>query len=176
MTISELHNRLLYVKHGGVPLPLPRSSVRYSTQGSAVSGGVRGDLRVTVRASPRGVPHPSSAPQPVGMPLEGLGPLQNRVHHPYPSVLPLMTRCRSLHRRALSLSLWGWRHGCVALYGWGSVVCARPRDDGYAFLGHQQCLHRIPILRGWTSGFLVGIALVLRAPLWDHSSWKWMRS
>ncbi len=27
--------------------------------------GVRGDLRITVRASPRGVPHPSSAPQPV---------------------------------------------------------------------------------------------------------------
>ncbi len=34
----------------------------------------------------------------------GLGPLQSKVHHPFPSVLPLMTRCRSLHRRALSLS------------------------------------------------------------------------
>ncbi len=73
MTISELRNRLRYVKHGGVPLPLPRSSVRPGIRGGAVSGGVRGDLRVTVRASPRGVPHPSSAPQPVGLPLEWAG-------------------------------------------------------------------------------------------------------
>ncbi len=71
MTISELRNRLRYVKHGGVPLP--RSGVRPGTRGAAASGGVRGDLRITVRASPRGVPHPSSAPQPVGLPLERAG-------------------------------------------------------------------------------------------------------
>ncbi len=47
MTISELCNRLRYVKHGGVPLP--RSSVRPGTRGGAASGGVRGDLRITVR-------------------------------------------------------------------------------------------------------------------------------
>ncbi len=34
----------------------------------------------------------------------GLGPLQSGVHHPFPSVLPLTTRCRSLHRRVSSLS------------------------------------------------------------------------
>ncbi len=51
MTISELHNRLHYVKYGRVPLPLLRSSIRSGIQGGAVSGGVRGDLRVTVRAS-----------------------------------------------------------------------------------------------------------------------------
>ncbi len=73
MTISELRDRLRYVKLGGVPLPLPRSGVRPGTRGAAASGGVRGDLRITVRASPRGVPHPSSAPQPVGLPLERAG-------------------------------------------------------------------------------------------------------
>ncbi len=38
-----------------------------------MSGGVRGDFRITVRASPRGVPDPSSALQPVGLPLERAG-------------------------------------------------------------------------------------------------------
>ncbi len=42
MTISELRNRLRYVKHGGVPLP--RSSVRPGTRGGAASGGVRSDF------------------------------------------------------------------------------------------------------------------------------------
>ncbi len=73
MIISELHRRLRYVKHGGVPLPLPQSGVRPGTRGAAASGGVRGDLRITVRASPRGVPHPSSTPQPVVLPLERAG-------------------------------------------------------------------------------------------------------
>ncbi len=63
MTISELH--------GGVPLP--RSSIRPGTRGGVVSGGVRGDLRIMVRASPSGVPHPSSTPQPVELPMEHAG-------------------------------------------------------------------------------------------------------
>ncbi len=37
-------------------------------------------------------------------------------------------------------------------------------------------LHRVPILRGWTSGFSVGVALVLSAPLRCHSFRKCMRS
>ncbi len=37
-------------------------------------------------------------------------------------------------------------------------------------------LHCIPILRGWTSGFMVGVALVLSAPLRCHSSRKCMSS
>ncbi len=73
MTISELRNRLRYVKHGGFPLPLPRSGVRPGTRGSTASGRVRGYLRITVRASPSGVPHLSSTPQPAGVPLDRNG-------------------------------------------------------------------------------------------------------
>ncbi len=73
MTISELRNRLRDVKHGGVPLPLLRSGVRPGTRGGTASGRVRGDLRITVRASPSGVPHPSSTPQPAGVPLDRTG-------------------------------------------------------------------------------------------------------
>ncbi len=42
--------------------------------------------------------------------------------------------------------------------------------------GSCEILHRIPILRGWMSGFSVGVALVLSAPLMCHSSRKCMRS
>ncbi len=78
MNISELRNRLRYVKHGGVPLPLPRSSIHPGTRGGAASGGVRGDLRITVRASPSGAPHPSSTLQPVELPKECAGPSAGR--------------------------------------------------------------------------------------------------
>ncbi len=73
ITISELRNRLRCVKHGGVPLPLLRSGVRPGSRGGTASSGVRGDLRITVRASPSGVPHPSSTPQPAGVPLVRTG-------------------------------------------------------------------------------------------------------
>ncbi len=71
MTISELRKSLRYVKHGGVPLP--RSGVRSGTWGGTASGRVRGDLRIMVRASPSGVPHLSSTPQPAGVPLDRTG-------------------------------------------------------------------------------------------------------
>ncbi len=37
----------------------------------------------------------------------------------------------------LSLSLRGWRPGCMTPFQCGSVVRARPRDDGYAFTGRR---------------------------------------
>ncbi len=104
MTISELRNRLRYVKHGGVPLPLPQFSVCPGTRGGAASGGVRGYLRVTVRASPREFLTPQALRSRWVCCWSGLGPLQNGVHHPFPLVLPLTTRYRSLHQRASSLS------------------------------------------------------------------------
>ncbi len=71
MTISELRYRLRYVKHGGVPLL--RSGVRSGTWGGTASCRVRDDLRITARASPSGVPHPSSTPQPAGVPMNRTG-------------------------------------------------------------------------------------------------------
>ncbi len=96
-----------------------------------------GDLRITVRASPSGVPHPSSSPQLAGVPLDRAGTSAVRGTPPDSYCAPLMTRCRSLHWRALSLSLWEWWLGCIAPFGCGSIVRARPRDNGYAFLGRR---------------------------------------
>ncbi len=125
-----------------------------------------GDLRITVRASPSGVPHPSSTPQLAGVPLDRAGTSAVRGTLPDSYCAPLMTRCRSLHWRALSLSLWGWWLGCVAPFGCGSIVRARPRDNGYAFLGRRalmsgSCgiLNRVPIrvpkrvVSQWGSGW-----------------------
>ncbi len=71
MTISELRNRLSNMAE--VPLPLSQSGVRSDTRGGTASSRVRGDLRSTVRASPGGAPHPSSIPQPAGVPLVRTG-------------------------------------------------------------------------------------------------------
>ncbi len=72
-----------------------------------------------------------------------------------------------------ALSLRGWRpEAALAPSGEVSVVRARPRDDGYVFPGPPRMvtgscgiLHHIPLLRGWTSGFLqLGCAGSQRPP------------
>uniref|UniRef100_A0A671QPC3 Dihydroxyacetone phosphate acyltransferase-like n=1 Tax=Sinocyclocheilus anshuiensis TaxID=1608454 RepID=A0A671QPC3_9TELE len=50
MTIAMLQSRLLLIKRGGVPLPMPRSSSSQQRRTTSVYG--QGDLRITVRASP----------------------------------------------------------------------------------------------------------------------------
>ncbi len=56
MTILELRNRLCYVKHGGVALPLPWSGVCPGTLGGAASGGPRQTRRQVQVALRRGQP------------------------------------------------------------------------------------------------------------------------
>ncbi len=97
MTISELRNRLCYVKHGGVlclchdPAFVP-------------AAGVRGDLRIT-KGFPSGAPHPSSTLQPVELPKERAGPSAGRgaprVSFGAPSDDPDVEHC--IGGRALSL-------------------------------------------------------------------------
>ncbi len=57
--------------------PLPRSGIRSGTRGDAASGEKnkkgRGDMSITVRASPSGVSHLSSTPQPAGVQLDRAG-------------------------------------------------------------------------------------------------------
>ncbi len=103
-------------------------SSRSCTEDSAMSSMAES---LCLCRNPAFVPGPGAPPRPVeseviwglqwGLPQEefltpqalrsrwccrwsGLGPLQNRVHHPFPSVLPLTTRCRSLHRRVRNSS------------------------------------------------------------------------
>ncbi len=47
--------------------------VKTGTRGITASGRIRGDLRITVKASPSGIHHPSSSPQPAGVPLDRTG-------------------------------------------------------------------------------------------------------
>ncbi len=47
-------------------------------------------------------------------------------------------RCLTCLGIQFSLSLRGWRLGCIAPFGCGSVVRTRPRDDGYAFPGRWE--------------------------------------
>ncbi len=140
MTISEL--RIDCVKHGGVPLPLPRFSVRPGTRGGAASGGVRGDW-----GSRWGLPKRSSSPLKrsaaggvavgVGWDLCRMG-YTARFLRCFPW-RPDVDCC--IGGRALSLR--GWWPGCVTPFGCGSVVRARPRDDGYAFPGRRECRARV---------------------------------
>ncbi len=81
-------------------------------RGSDASGGVRGDLRITVRAFPSGVPHPSSTPQPVGVPLDRAGISAERGTPPVSFGAPpddqmLIAALEGSLSLSLSLSLWG---------------------------------------------------------------------
>ncbi len=129
------------------------------------------DLRIMVRASPSGVPHFSSTPQLAGVPLDRAGTSAEWGIPPVFFGAPPDERMSiTLHRRTSFFSLSRDEDSCVAPFGCGNVVRARPRDNGYAFPG-RSCgiLHRVPILRGWMRGFLVEVALVLSAPLRCHS-------
>ncbi len=95
MTISELRIDSAMSNMAESLCLWPRSGVRPGTWGAAASGGVRGDLRITVRASPEEFLTPQALRSRWGCRWNGLGPLQSGVHHPFPSVLPLTTRCRS---------------------------------------------------------------------------------
>ncbi len=90
MTISELHKRLRYVKHGGVPLPLPRSSIGTALRPveSEVIWGSRWGLPQVEFLTPQALRSRWSCRR------SALGPLLDRVHHAFPSVPPLTTRCR----------------------------------------------------------------------------------
>ncbi len=72
MTISESHNRLRDVKHASAVIwHSSRQPGRRCVQWRKKKS--RGDLRITVRASPSGVPHLSSTPQPAGVTLDRAG-------------------------------------------------------------------------------------------------------
>ncbi len=157
--------KLRCVKHGGVPMPLPRFSVRPGTRpGGAASGGVRGDW-----GSRWGLPKRSSSP--LKRSAAGTG-YTARFLRCFPW-RPDVDRC--IGGRALSLR--GWRPGCVAPFGCGSVVRARPRDDGYAFPGRRECRARVEKKKSTASrSFEAGRVVSRWGPLWCHSSRKCMRS
>ncbi len=183
MTISELRNRLRCVKHGGVPLPLPRSGVRPGTRGGTASGGVRGDLRITVRASPSGVPHPSGTPQPAGVPLVRTGASTEWGTPPVSfgaSPDDQMLVAASEGEPSLSGD-----DDSAALPPSGVVALSelKPEMTAIAFpgpprtLGSCGILHRVPTLLGWTSGFGGGSCCFWRwSPSRCHSFRKCMRS
>ncbi len=141
MTISELRDRLRYVKLGGVPLP--RSGVRPGTRGAAASGGVRGDLRITVRASQEESLTPQALRSRWGCRWNGAGTSAERGTPPVSFGAPPDDQM-SIAASEGELSLSG-DDDSAALppFGCGSVVRARPRDDGYAFPGRRECRARV---------------------------------
>ncbi len=114
-----------------------------------------------------------------------MGPLQSGVHHPFPSWPSWGAPPDDQMLIAASegsLSLWGWLPGCVAPFGCGSVVRARPRDDGYAFPGRRECRARVEsstASRSFEAGWVVscwGSRWFSAPTLRCHSSRKYMRS
>ncbi len=105
----------------------------------AASSGVRDDLRITVRASPSGVTHLSSTPQPVEQPVELLkeraGPSVLWALWAYASVPPLTNRMSIAASEGEPYLSGDDDQDALPPSGVGSVVRARPRDDAYAFPG-----------------------------------------
>ncbi len=127
-----------------------------------------------------GVPHLSSTLQPVELPTERAGPSAGQ-RATRVSFGALSDDQMSIAASEGEPSLQGWRPGCVAPFGCGSIVRARPREDGY----DSRAAENVglvwnppprPIFRGWMNVFSVGVTLVLSAPLRCHSSRKCMRS
>ncbi len=118
---------------------------------------------------PRGVPHPSSAPQPVGLPLERAGTSAER------GTLPVSFGASPDDQMSIAasegeLSLSG-DDDPAALPPSGVVALSEPDPEMTAMLSRsaenvglvwkkkKKKVHRVPILWGWTSGFSVGVAL-----------------
>ncbi len=100
MTISELRNRLRCVKHSlsrDLAFALAHGAAQHPVE-SEVIWGLRWGLPQVEFLTPQALRSRR------GYRWFGLGPLLSGVPHPFPSVPPLMTRCRSLHRRASPLS------------------------------------------------------------------------
>ncbi len=124
---------LRYVKLGGSPSA--SAAIRRSSRHPgrrAASGGVRGDLRLR-----SGLPQEESlTPQALrsrwGCRWNGLGPLQSGGTPPFPSVLPLTTRCRSLASEG-ELSLSG-DDDSAALPPSGVVALSEPDPEMTAML------------------------------------------
>ncbi len=120
----------------------------------------------SVRASPSGVPHPSSTPQPAGVPLDRTGTSAEWGSPP----VSFGASPDSIGGRALSGD-----DDSAALPPSGVVALSEPDLEMTAMLSRppppqkSKIFHRVPILRGWMSGFSVEIVLVLIAPLWCHS-------
>ncbi len=124
MTISELRDRLRYVKLGGV-LCLCRDPAFVPAPGAPLHPWSQRWSEDYGQGFPKRSPSPLKRSQPVGLPLERAGTSAERGTPPVSFSAPLTTRCRSLHRRVSSLSP-GMTTRLRCPFGCGSVVRARP--------------------------------------------------
>ncbi len=130
-------------------------------------------LRIMVRAFPSGVPLPSSTPQPAGVPMDQAGTSAEWGTPPISFGAPPDDRM-SIAASEGELSNSG-DGDLTALPPSGVVVLSEP-DQRWRLCfpglprmsGSCGILHRVPILRGWTSGFSVEVAPPSGAIL----SWK----
>ncbi len=146
-----------------------------------------GDLSEVIWGLRRGLPQveflTSSTLQPAGVSMDRTGA---SAEWGTPPISTHFLRCspwwRDVDRciRGWALSLRGWRLGCVAHFGCGNVVRARPRDDSYVFPGRRECRARVESSTA-SQPFEVGRVVSLcgsrwepRAPLRCHSFRKCM--